>query len=235
MVMIMPQLLRQTTIEVVKAIGPLIIAVVALQFGIVRVPGDAFLEFLVGSAMALAGMVLFFMGIDMGILPIGRFVGAELPRRNSLLLVASTAFLLGFVTTMAEPDVLVLSKQVDEITRSSVSASLVLYVTASGVGVFVAVAMLRIIFGFRLAYLITAAYSIVIVLSFFVPDRFVPLAYDAGSVTTGAVTAPVVLALALGLSSVLARRSSVSDGFGLLGMASVGPIIFIMLLSILLR
>ncbi len=230
----MVQLLRQTAIEVVKAIGPLIIAVVTLQFGLVKVPGEAFLEFLLGSAMTLAGMVLFFIGIDTGILPIGKFVGAELPRKNSLLFIAATAFLLGFVTTIAEPDVLVLSRQVDEITGGSVRANLVLYVTASGVGVFVAIAMLRVIFGFRLAYLITAAYSTVIVLSFFVPVRFISLAYDAGSVTTGAVTAPVVLALALGLSSVLARRSSVSDGFGLLGMASVGPIIFIMLLAILL-
>lgn len=104
---------------------------------------------------------------------------------------------------------------------------------ALGVGLFVAVSMLRIVFGFSMVYLLTAVYAVVLILSFFTPAEFVPLAYDAGSVTTGALTAPVVISLALGLSSVLSGRSSISDGFGLLGFASVGPIIAIMILGIL--
>jgi hypothetical protein len=94
---------------------------------------------------------------------------------------------------------------------------------------------MRVVFGVRMAYLLAASYSIVILLSFFTPAEFVPLAYDSGSVTTGALTAPVVIALALGLSSVLAGRSSVSDGFGLLGFASIGPIIAVLIMGILLR
>jgi hypothetical protein len=113
--------------------------------------------------------------------------------------------------------------------------SLYIYVTAVGVGIYVAIAMLRIVYGVRMAYLLTASYSIVILLSFFTPPEFVPLAYDAGSVTTGALTAPVVIALALGLSSVLAARSTVSDGFGLLGFASIGPIIAVMILGMVAR
>ena len=83
--------------------------------------------------------------------------------------------------------------------------------------------------------LLAASYSLMILLSLLAPTAFVPLAYDAGSVTTGVLTAPVLLALALGLSAVLAGRSAVSDGFGLLGFASVGPIIAILLLGGLLR
>lgn len=212
---------------------PLIVVICALQFMFVKAPASLFLQFLIGSLMALGGLVLFFTGIDVGILPMGRFIGSELPQRGSMVLIAITAFLLGFVTTAAEPDVLVMSKQVDLITQGNISRNAVLYVMAAGVGVFVTVAMLRIVFGWPMVYLLTAAYSIVILLSFFTPTEFIPLAYDAGSVTTGALTAPVVISLALGFSSVLSGRSTVSDGFGLLGFASIGPIIAIMALGIL--
>ena len=86
-----------------------------------------------------------------------------------------------------------------------------------------------------MTWLLASAYIVMLVLSFFAPAHVVPLAYDAGSVTTGVLTAPVVLALAFGLSSVLAGRSTLSDGFGLLGLASIGPIIAVLLMGIVLR
>jgi hypothetical protein len=145
------------------------------------------------------------------------------------------AFSFGFATTIAEPDVLVLSKQVEGISGGVIPRNTLLYVMAIGVGIYAAIAMLRIVFGVRMAYLLTVNYSIVILLSFFTPAEFVPLSYDSGSVTTGALTAPVVISLALGLSSALAGRSAVSDGFGLLGFASIGPIIAVMIMGILLK
>jgi hypothetical protein len=231
----MLQLLKEKFLEVIKAFAPLIIVICGLQFTLVKAPTALFLQFLIGSLMVIGGMVLFFIGIDLGILPMGRFIGAELPQRGSLLLIIGVAFSFGFATTVAEPDVLVLSRQVDAISRGAISGNTVLYVTAVGVGIYVAMAMLRIVYGIRMAYLLAASYSIVILLSFLTPAEFVPLAYDSGSVTTGALTAPVVIALALGLSSVLAGRSAVSDGFGLLGFASIGPIIAIMIMGILTR
>jgi len=219
--------------EVSQAIIPLIVVVCILQWTLVKAPTALFLQFLIGSLMAAVGMILFFMGIDIGILPMGSAIGAELPKKGSLLLIMAVAFSFGFATTVAEPDVLVLSKQVDVITQGAIPGSSVLYVIALGVGISVAIAMLRVVFRIRMAYLLTAAYSIVVILSFFTPAEFVPLAYDSGSVTTGALTAPVVIALSLGLSSVLAGRSAVSDGFGLLGFASIGPIIAVMILGML--
>jgi len=229
------QLFKERFLEVIKAVAPLVAAVCVLQFTLVKAPASLFLQFLIGSVMALGGLILFFTGIDIGILPMGRFIGAELPRKGSVLLIIATAFLLGFVTTVAEPDVLVLSRQADLISQGVIQGRVVLYVTAVGVGFFVAIGMLRIVLGFPMVYLLAAAYSVVIVLSFFAPTEFIPLAYDSGSVTTGALTTPVMISLAVGLSSVLAGRSTVSDGFGLLGLASIGPIIAIMLLGILLR
>ena len=231
----MLQLLKEKLLEVIKAFAPLIIVICILQFALVKAPAALFLQFLIGSLMAIGGMVLFFMGIDVGIIPMGRFIGAELPQRGSLLLIIGVAFSFGFATTVAEPDVLVLSRQVDAISRGAIPGNAVLYVTAVGVGIYVAMAMLRIVYGVRMTYLLAASYSMIILLSFLTPAEFVPLAYDSGSVTTGALTAPVVIALALGLSSVLAGRSAVSDGFGLLGFASIGPIIAVMIMGILVR
>ena len=105
---------------------------------------------------------------------------------------------------------------------------MVLYAVGIGVAVLTAVAMVRIIFGWSIRMLITGAYLLMLLLAFLAPADFVPMAFDAGSVTTGVLTAPVVIALAIGLSSVLAGRSAITDGFGLLGLASTGAILAVL-------
>jgi hypothetical protein len=180
-------------------------------------------------------MVLLFAGIDLGILPMGRFIGAELPGTRSLWLILAVAFALAFATTAAEPDVLVLAGQVETVTAGGIAGQPLVYVIAVGVGLFTALAVARIVWGLPMTYLLAGAYSLMLLLSFLCPPQFVPLAYDAGSVTTGVLTAPVVLALALGFTSVLGERSAVSDGFGLLGVASAGAVIVVLLLGIALR
>jgi hypothetical protein len=226
--------LKAKTLEVLKAMLPLILVIIIMQFAFIRMPLSLFLQFLVGAVMVITGMVLFLTGIETGILPLGEAIGAELPKRRSLWLILGIAFVIGFAATIAEPDVIVLSSQIDRVTDGGISNNLLIYVIGIGVAFFVAVAMLRIILGFRMAYLLTAGYLIVIILSFFAPAEFVPVAFDAGGVTTGPMTVPVILSLGIGFSSVLAGRSAISDGFGLIGLASVGPIIAVMFLGIIL-
>jgi hypothetical protein len=227
--------LKDTILEVIRAIAPLIVVVIILQLTFVRASATVFIQFAIGSILAVVGLTFFLLGIEVGILPAGKVVGAGLVERRSLWLIIAIAFLIGFSTTIAEPDVLVLSRQVTIITDATVSESSLLYTIGIGVAFFVTMAMMRIILGFPIAYLLAASYLIVIILSLFTPPDFVPLAFDAGSVTTGALTAPIVLALGIGLSSVLAGRSAISDGFGLLGLASVGPIIAVMIMGMIAR
>lgn len=229
----MLSLLKEKLVEVVQAVTPLIGVVCVLQVVVVGAPGALFIQFIAGSILAILGMLLLFAGIEMGVLPMGRFIGAELPKKGSLALILAVAFALGFATTAAEPDVLVLAEQVEGASAGAVSGRMLIYVIAIGVGVFTAGALLRVVYGFSMSFLLAVAYSLMIVMSFLTPAEFVPLAYDAGSVTTGVLTAPVVLALAIGLSSVLAGRSAVSDGFGILGFASIGPIIAVLLMRML--
>jgi hypothetical protein len=229
----MLRLIKKNLPEVLRAVAPLVGVVCVLQVALVRAPLGLFLQFLAGSSIAVIGMALLFAGIDMGILPMGRFIGAELPQKRSLSLMLGVAFALAFATTIAEPDVLVLASQVQSMSDGALSARLLVSIVGLGVGVFASVALLRVLYGFSMRTLLAVVYSAIIVLSVVAPERVVPLAYDAGSVTTGVLTAPVILALALGINSVLAGRSGVSDGFGYLGLASAGPIIAVLLFGML--
>lgn len=222
-------------LEVLAAIMPLVGAVVILQFAFIRMPTLVFLRFMSGAALVIGGMTLFLAGVEIGILPMGKALGAELPKSKSVFLVLGIAFVMGFAATVAEPDVLVLTRQVDEVSQGAITQSLLLYVIATGIGFFVAMAMLRILLNVRIAYLLTAGYIVIIVLSFFAPPEFVPVAFDSGGVTTGPMAVPIILSLGLGFSSVLAGRSALSDGFGLIGLASIGPVIGVMVMGMVLQ
>lgn len=224
--------LRQRLTEVLKAVTPLIGAAALLQALLGGAPAALYVQFFAGALLAVGGMVLLFAGIELGILPMGRFIGAELPKKGSVWLIMGVAFALGAATTVAEPDVLVLAQQVELASDGATSARTLAYVIALGVGVFVALALARIVWGLPMTHLLSAVYGAMLVLSLLAPPEVAPLAYDAGSVTTGVLSAPVVLALALGLSSVLSGRSAISDGFGLLGLASAGPVIAVLLLGL---
>jgi hypothetical protein len=221
--------------ETLRAVAPLVGVVCVLQALMVGAPVALFLQFLAGAALAVLGMLLLFAGIDIGVLPMGRYLGADLPRHGSVWLILGVGFAMGFATTVAEPDVLVLARQVALISPDGVGGQTLVYITASGVGLFTSIALLRVLRGTPMTRLLTVTYVAMLVLSLLAPAEYVALAYDAGSVTTGVLTAPVVLALSLGLTSVLAGRSAVSDGFGLLGLASAGPILAILAVGTFLR
>lgn len=227
------RLFREKLSEVLRAVLPLVATVSVLQAVVVHAPAALFLQFLAGSTLAVLGMMLFFVGIEMGILPMGRYIGSALPAKRSIVLIVAVAFALGFATTAAEPDVLVLASQVEAASGGTLRAPGLIYVISGGVGALTALALLRVILGIPLVWVLAVLYVAMITLSLVAPAGYVPLAYDAGSVTTGVLTASVVLAFAVGFSSVLAQRSTVSDGFGLLGLGSIGPILALLALGIL--
>ena len=220
--------------EVVTAILPLVLGVVILQLAVIRMPTGVFLQFIIGAAMVVCGMVLFLLGVEIGILPMGKALGAQLPRSKRLALAIGIAFVVGFAATVAEPEVIVLTRQVDEVSQGAIATNTLVYAIAIGVGFFVALAMLRILLNVPIAYLLAAGYIIIIVLAFFTPAEFVPVAFDSGGVTTGPMAVPIILSLGLGFSSVLGGRSALADGFGLIGLASIGPVIAVMILGMVL-
>jgi hypothetical protein len=224
---------RETLREVIQAILPITLVIVILELTVLHTPMEAFIQFILGTALATLGIVLFLMGVKVGMLPMGEAIGSELPNRGSLFLIVVIAFIFGFIVTIAEPDVRVLTGMVEGVSNGSIAQNPLIIVIAAGVGFFVATAMLRIILGVPIAYLLGAGYTIVLLLSLVTPADFLSIAFDAGGVTTGPLTVPVILALGLGISSVLGGRSTLSDGFGLIGLASIGPIIGVMAVGVL--
>lgn len=209
------------------------LVIVLLQVLVVRLPALEFLQFLIGVAFVLCGMFLFLLGSETGLLLLGRLLGNEIPS-TSLPLYLISAFALGTIVTVAEPDVRVLASQFAELSQGAVSKSALIGFVAIGVGFFVALAMYRIVRGTSIRRVLTIGYLIMLAVSFFTPPQFLPLAFDSGGVTTGPMTVPFILSLGAGTSAVLQGRSVLADGFGLIGLASLGPIIAVMLLGVLL-
>ncbi len=223
---------KELILEILRTAGPVIISVTILQFTLIKMPALEFLRFLFGASMVIGGFVLFMKGIRIGLIPIGEMIGAETPKKGSAILVLVIAFIMGFAVTVAEPDVRVLSQQVDMVSQGAISSNLLVLVIAVGVGLFVLLAILRIVKGIAIAYLLFAGYLVIFIISLFTPASFLPVSFDAGGVTTGPVTVPFIISLGLGTASVLGGKSSISDGFGLIGLASIGPIISVMLLGV---
>jgi hypothetical protein len=223
---------KETFKEVVQAVLPLTAAVLLIML-VIGLNSGMFLSFFTGAIMVIAGMVFFLMGVKLGMLPIGESIGSELPKHNSLIFIVGVAFLLSFMATLAEPDVRVLSTMIDSVSENGISRNVLILSIALGVGFFVSVSMLRIVYGVPIKYLLTAGYLIVIMLSFFTKPEYLAIAFDAGGVTTGPMTVPVILALGIGVVSVLGEKSELSEGFGLIGLASIGPILSVMLMGVL--
>jgi len=227
--------LKKLFSEVIMAVMPITVLVILIQLTLISLPFKVIARFLVGVLMVMVGLLLFLHGVKTGLLPLGQAIGSKLPQRVSFGLLLLLSFILGLVVTMAEPDVRVLGYQVDYASGGDIGKSMLVVVVALGVGISVSLAMLRIVLGIHIAYVLAAGYLAVLILSFFVPPHFVPVAFDAGGVTTGPVTVPFILALGIGVVSVLGGKTAIGDGFGIVGIASIGPIISVMILGIIFR
>lgn len=213
--------------EALASVLPITAIVVVLSFTISPVPADTLLAFLMGAVLLILGMGLFTLGAEMAMTPIGERVGAHMTRSRKLWVVVSVSFLIGVVVTISEPDLQVLAEQVP-----SVPAPVLMGAVAVGVGAFLVVALLRILFRIPLNGLLIASYLVIFVLAYFVPRDFLAIAFDSGGVTTGPMTVPFIMALGVGVSSIRSDENAAQDSFGLVALCSVGPILAVLILSL---
>ncbi len=225
--------IKDILLEVLQAIAPIVAVISLIQLFLLHTPLSLLWQFLAGAVLVTVGLFLFLVGVRVSLLPIGEMIGSELVSRGSLALLLIAVFIFGFVVTVAEPDVRVLAHQVDIASRGSIEAGLLITAVALGVGFFVAVSILRILLGVPIRYILTIGYISVVLLSFFTPPDFVPISFDAGGVTTGPMAVPFILALGVGATSVLGGKSGLSESFGLIGIASIGPVLGVMILGVL--
>ena len=220
---------------------PIVIILVFFQFAILRRPLPHPKKLLIGFACVLLGLVLFLMGLEQALFPVGRlmaqqftdpgFVGAtagEAVAWHKYGWVYAFAFALGFSTTVAEPALIAVAIKANELSNGAIGSWGLRIAVALGVATGISLGVFRIVSGIPIHYFIISGYVVVVVQTFFAPRMIVPLAYDSGGVTTSTVTVPLVAALGLGLAENVPGRSALIDGFGLIAFASLFPIISVM-------
>lgn len=214
--------------EALTAVSPTIGIVLLLSFTIAPIPPSILLLFLFGAVMLIVGMMFFTLGAELAMTPVGERIGTRIAQSRKLGIVLLLCFVLGFVITISEPDLQVLAEQVP-----SVPNAVLIVAVAAGVGVFLMIAMLRMLFSKTLRMLLIIFYLLIFALAFFVPDDFISVAFDSGGVTTGPMTVPFIMALGVGFAAVRSDKHAEDDSFGLVALCSIGPILAVLLLGLL--
>ena len=213
--------------ESLKSVLPIFAIVLVLSISLVPMYPGILVMFLFGTIMLIVGMSLFTIGSAISMEPIGEGIGSQLSKSKKILLPVLICFALGMIITVAEPDLQVLAEQVP-----SIPNFVQILCVALGVGAFLSLAMIRAKKGIALNKLLLIFYGVAAVLSFFVPENFIPTAFDSGGVTTGPITVPFIMALGIGMASLNAKKGSQENSFGLVSLCSIGPILSVLILSI---
>ena len=218
---------------------PIIVVITFFQLIVLRQPLPDLLGVLTGALLVVLGLTLFLRGLDLGLFPIGESLAHGFARKGSVWWLVIFAFALGFGTTIAEPSLIAVATEaavvaaedsvIENTDPARAAYALGLRMTVGlAVGVAIGVGVLRIIHGWPIQYLIIGGYIGVVTMTAFAPEEIIGIAYDAGGVTTSAVTVPLVTAVGVGLASSIKGRNPMVDGFGLIALASLTPIIFVM-------
>ena len=214
--------------ESLAAVLPILAIVLILSFTIAPLPTSVLMAFLFGAVLLVVGMMFFSLGAELAMSPMGERVGACITKTRRVGIMLTLGFLLGFLITISEPDLQVLANQVQAV------PNMVLIVTvAVGVGLFLCFAMLRMLLSVPLNTMLVGFYIVVFVLAMFVPKDFLAVAFDSGGVTTGPMTVPFIMAMGVGVSAIRSDKHSANDSFGLVALCSIGPILAVLILSLI--
>ncbi|HZJ75847.1 MAG TPA: DUF1538 domain-containing protein [Clostridia bacterium] len=219
--------------EVLFSVLPISIIVVILNFTLTPLETPVLYRFLIGACLIIIGLTVFLLGVDLGITPIGNNMGATIAKTNKIWLVGLSGLFLGFFISVAEPDLHILAGQVSTVTSGLISKFSIVAVVSLGIAVLVALGLIRIVKNIPLNIMLTVIYVIIFALAIFTSPEFLAISFDASGATTGALAVPFMLALAMGISKLKKdSKSSENDSFGLVGLASSGAIIAVMIMNI---
>ncbi len=222
-----------------RDLAPIALVIACFQLFILKQPIPNMDEIVIGSILVVVGLTLFVYGLEMGLFPIGESMAFAFARKGSVFWMLIFAFCLGFGTTVAEPALIAVSKKaariaaqggVIEATDMAIKqyAQGLKYTVALSVGLAAVIGVLRIIKGWPLQWIIMGGYILVVLMTTIAPKEIIGIAYDSGGVTTSTITVPLMTALGIGLASSIKGRNPMLDGFGLIALASLTPIIFVM-------
>jgi len=209
----------------------LIVYVLALT-PLVELSSTELITFTVGAVLLVLGIGLFNLGADIAMTPMGVHMGSGLSKQKKLTILLTVCFVMGMLITVAEPDLQVLAKQVGSV----MNGTLLIYCVGVGVGAFLVVSVLKIVFKRSLSQILMLFYMLLFALALLLlasgNGNLLPMAFDSGGVTTGPITVPFIMALGVGIAGVLGDRGSKENSFGLVALCSVGPILAVLVLGI---
>lgn len=217
------------------AVLPVTAIVFALALTVAPIDPSLLVSFAAGSLLVILGLAIFLAGAELGLMPAGSFLGGALTGTRKLPLILGAGFFLGFLVTIAEPDLLVLGRQAELVT-GTIPAKAIVVTVALGIGLFVALGLARTIFQIPFRLVVILGYILVFALASRVDPVFVAVAFDSGGATTGPMTVPFIIALGVGVAGVRGDgdKTTIEDSFGYTGIASIGPILSVTILGFLL-
>ena len=223
----------------VRDLLPIVLVIVFFQFAVLQQPLPNIGQILLGVLFVILGLTFFIHGLEQGLFPIGESMATAFARKGSLFWLIAFAFSLGFGTTVAEPALIAVAEEAADVAANGAMiqateaakqqyADGLRYTVALSVGLAIVVGVIRILKGWPVQWFIIGGYVLVVIMTMFAPKEIIGIAYDSGGVTTSTITVPLVTALGVGLASSIRGRNPMIDGFGLIALASLTPMIFVM-------
>ena len=221
-------------LDVLQALLPVIAFFLLFQYLYLKYPWVTLKRILFGVAVTGVGMVLFLGGVFLGFMPIARSMGEYLALNYDNWVIIAFGFLMGFLATYAEPAVRVLCKQVETSSGGFISSKLILWTLSFGVAALVALGMARILYDIDFRTIIVIGYSLALLMMFFSEAQYVAIAFDAGGVATGPMAVSIIMTMAVGIASGAEGGNPIVDGFGIIALIALAPILFISALGVIL-
>jgi hypothetical protein len=220
-------------LHALKNLFPIVVVVVFFQLVILQQIPENTLGMAFGLLIVAVGVALFLQGLELSIFPVGKSLSNQFARRGSIPILLAFGFAIGFSAVVAEPALIAVAQQAQEISGGRIDALTLRLLVAVSVGVVVGLGIFRTIIGYPLHWFMIVGYITVVMVTWFAPEEIVGLAYDSGGVTTNVVTVPLVAALGIGLAASIRGRNPLTDGFGLVALAVMVPMITVQLYGIL--
>ncbi|MFN2360335.1 MAG: DUF1538 domain-containing protein [Marinobacter sp.] len=220
-------------LHALKNLLPIVVVVLFFQLAILQQVPDNALSMAIGLLIVAVGVALFLQGLELSIFPVGKSLSNQFARRGSLPILLSFGFAIGFSAVVAEPALIAVAQQAQEISEGRIDALTLRLLVAVSVGFVVALGVFRTIMGYPLHWFMIIGYATVVIVTWFAPEEIVGLAYDSGGVTTNIVTVPLIAALGIGLAASIRGRNPLMDGFGLVALAVMVPMITVQIYGVI--
>ncbi|WP_342631246.1 DUF1538 domain-containing protein [Marinobacter alkaliphilus] len=212
-------------LHALKNLLPIVVVVVFFQLVILQQVPDNLASMTIGLLIVAVGVALFLQGLELSIFPVGKSLSNQFAKRGSIAILLCFGFAMGFSAVVAEPALIAVAQQAQSISEGRIDAFTLRMLVALSVGLVVALGIFRTIFGYPLHWFMIVGYVTVVIVTWFAPEEIVGLAYDSGGVTTNVVTVPLIAALGIGLAASIRGRNPLTDGFGLVALAVMVPMI----------